>query len=342
MLGQAVGDAIGLSWEGLPPGRIARMRGSRPLRHALVFRRGLCSDDTEHLCMTAAALVRSGGDSRRFARALAWQLRGWFCSLPAGMGLATARACIKLCMGLPVKHAGVRSAGNGPAMRAAILGAVWCDDAARMQAHVDASTRLTHTDERALEGACVIARAAALSMRPDGDRQRTSGECIDHLLRDVKGEELRRHLQIAGQLLARNADVSELLSGLGLRRGVTGYINHTAPVAIFCWLKHRSDMRAALTAAVEAGGDTDTVGAIVGALVGAGVGLQGVPQDWLEGVVEWPRTKGYMHRLAGRLVEPSTQPSRPERFFWPGLLPRNMFFLVIVLLHGFRRLLPPY
>jgi hypothetical protein len=29
-------------------------------------------------------------------------------------------------------------------------------------------------------------------------------------------------------------------------------------------------------------------------------------------------------------------------YFWPGLLPRNLLFLLVVLLHGFRRLLPPY
>ena len=28
--------------------------------------------------------------------------------------------------------------------------------------------------------------------------------------------------------------------------------------------------------------------------------------------------------------------------FWPGLIPRNLFFLSVVLAHGFRRLLPPY
>jgi ADP-ribosylglycohydrolase len=30
------------------------------------------------------------------------------------------------------------------------------------------------------------------------------------------------------------------------------------------------------------------------------------------------------------------------RLFWPGVLPRNLLFLTIVLGHGFRRLLPPY
>jgi hypothetical protein len=32
----------------------------------------------------------------------------------------------------------------------------------------------------------------------------------------------------------------------------------------------------------------------------------------------------------------------PVRWFWPGILPRNLFFLTVVVIHGFRRLLPPY
>ena len=32
----------------------------------------------------------------------------------------------------------------------------------------------------------------------------------------------------------------------------------------------------------------------------------------------------------------------PVPLFWPGLIPRNLLFLAVVLGHGFRRLLPPY
>lgn len=51
--------------------------------------------------------------------------------------------------------------------------------------------------------------------------------------------------------------------------------------------------------------------------------------------------------LRGMEIRPATQaPSGASedavRYFWPGLLPRNLLFLVVVLLHGFRRLLPPF
>lgn len=61
LLGTAVGDAIGLPYEGLTRQRAARLLGA-PDRHRLLFGRGMVSDDTEHTCMVAQALIVSGGD----------------------------------------------------------------------------------------------------------------------------------------------------------------------------------------------------------------------------------------------------------------------------------------
>jgi hypothetical protein len=51
------------------------------------------------------------------------RLRGWLLSLPAGIGFATLRAILKLWLGFPLNRSGVYSAGNGPAMRVAVIGA---------------------------------------------------------------------------------------------------------------------------------------------------------------------------------------------------------------------------
>ena len=75
-----------------------------------------------------------------------------------------------------------------------------------------------------------------------------------------------------------------------MQKGVTGYAYHSVPVALYAWLCHRDDFRQALEAALDCGGDTDTVGAIVGALVGAKVGKEGLPFELIAGVCEWPRS----------------------------------------------------
>jgi hypothetical protein len=89
-------------------------------------------------------------------------------------------------------------------------------------------------------------------------------------------------------------------------------------------------------------GDTDTVGAILGALMGAVVGTPGIPRDWLDAIRDWPRSISFMQRVSVRLSAQAMNSPGPIRYFWPGLIVRNLLFLVVVLLHGFRRLAPPY
>ena len=84
--------------------------------------------------------------------------------------------------------------------------------------------------------------------------------------------------------------------------------------------------------------------AIVGGIVGARVGKVGIPPEWQAGLLEWPRTVVWMERLGARLaaVMASGEPQRPLPLSAPALLVRNLFFLLVVLYHGLRRLLPPY
>jgi len=126
LLGTAVGDTLGLPREGLSARRASRLYPG-PLRQRLVLGRGMLSDDTEHACMTAQALLAAGEDPDRFARALAWKLRWWLLALPAAIGWGTLRAIVRSWIGFAPSQSGVQSAGNGAAMRAPIIGA-WLDD----------------------------------------------------------------------------------------------------------------------------------------------------------------------------------------------------------------------
>jgi len=349
LLGGAVGDALGLPAEGLSPRRQRRFWPG-DLRHAFLFGRGMISDDTEHAFMTAQALLAARGDVEQFRRSLAWQLRWWFLGLPAGVGLATARACLRLWLGVPPDRSGVHSAGNGAAMRSAILGAVFADDAGRRQEFVRASTRLTHRDPRAETAALAVAEAAAWIVRGRGDGEAEQevgsepprvGPC-DRALRCVRVSEdpewVAACAQIEGSLQCGDS-VKAFAASLGLTSGVTGYAYHAVPVALYAWLRHRGDFHRTLAAAIRCGGDTDTVAAIAGALAGCEVGVEGIPAGWRGRLWDWPRSPRLLNRLAAELADPG---GRPVRWFWPGVLPRNLFFLAAVLFHGLRRLLPPY
>jgi hypothetical protein len=158
------------------------------------------------------------------------------------------------------------------------------------------------------------------------------------------GIELLRLLEQTAASAAAGQSTPEFAASLGLGRGVSGYIYHTVPVAIHAWLRHPRDYRSAVLGVLQCGGDTDTTAAIVGGIVGAAVGKTGIPSEWLNGLLEWPRTVGWMERLGDQLHQAwaGNVPQTPLRLPVYGLLPRNLFFLAVVLAHGGRRLLPPY
>lgn len=334
LLGGAVGDAIGLPCEGLSRGQVARRLGAGPPGHGLVLRRGMISDDTEHACMTGQALLAAQGDPQAFARSLAWRLRGWLLGLPASVGWGTLRAIVRLWLGWPAERSGVRSAGNGPAMRAAILG-VCLGDGPQLDAFVARSTRLTHTDPRALAGALTVARAAAAAVQPT-----VSAAVVLADLRARCGDaELAGALAVAEEHLARGASAAELACALGQVDGVSGYIHHTVPMALYCWACAPRDVGVAVELAVRLGGDTDTVAAIAGGLAGAAGGTRAIPAAWLAGLWEAPRSVRWIRALGERLAGNFAMGRRegPLPLMWPALLLRNAAFTAIVLAHGLAR-----
>lgn len=339
LLGTAVGDAIGLPAEGLSRARIGRLYPHLNEHHFLRGR-GMISDDTEHTILVAQALTASGGDSAAFAASLARQLKTWFLMLPGGVGLATAKACVRLLLGLSPDKSGVHSAGNGPAMRSALIGVCCGKDPARMRHLVRVSTRITHTDPRAEHGALAVALAAYLSAYDPTPEEYC--EALQQLLKS-EGEELVGLVVKASLSASQGNSTESFAKEIGQGGGVSGYINATVPVVLHAWFSHPHDYREAVRSVIACGGDTDTTAAILGAIIGGGVGKAGIPKDWLVGVREWPRDVPWMERLGARLAQAiesgTTQPPLDAR---RGQFLRNLLFLAIVLLHGFRRLLPPY
>ena len=338
LLGEALGDSVGLWCEGMSPRRQQRFG---PYRQRFFFGKGMYSDDTEHALMTAQALIVSAGEPEPFVRSLAWRLRGWLLGVPAGIGLATLRSILKLWLGFPPSRSGVWSAGNGPAMRAGILGVAFGHDSVRLRELVGRSTRLTHTDPKAEAGALAVALAAHVAATTDASAElRFRALLSAHLDEPELLELIDRAMRSAAALEETDA----FARSLGLERGVTGYMYHTVPVVLQAWLRHPRDFRAGVNAVVGCGGDTDTTAAILGSIVGAGVGRAGLPADWLANLWEWPCGAAWIERVAARLAETleTQQPLAAVPTNVPLLMLRNGLFAGIVLTHGFRRLLPPY
>ncbi|MEQ1831168.1 MAG: ADP-ribosylglycohydrolase family protein, partial [Pirellula sp.] len=331
IFGTAVGDALGLPYEGLSPNRARKLLGP-PDRHRFLLRRGMISDDTEHTCMVAQSLIESGGNVEVFARRFAARLRWWMMALPAGVGKATARSCVKLWLAISPSKLGVYSAGNGPAMRAAILGATF-EDVSKLLEFVRSSSRLTHTDPKAEFGAIAIAlaaREASLNDAVDANRwlevvsQSTPGDAT----------ELLELLRSAVTSVENGQSTSDFARSLRLERGVTGYTYHTVPIAVHSWLSYPNDFRKSVIAVIECGGDADSAATIVGGIVGARVGKEGIPAEWTGGIWEWPRSVSWMQSLGMELSQAWPNSSRAPRVNPIGVIMRNALFLAVVLSHG--------
>ena len=339
LLGTAIGDALGLPCEGLPRRRQHRMFRDVGRYHFL-FGKGMVSDDTEHAVMVAQALLTSGGDVGVFRRHLARQFRLWLLGLPAGVGLATLKAIVRLGLGFRPERSGVFSAGNGPAMRSAILGVCHPDDPGKLRAWVSASTRITHTDPKAEYGAFAVALAATLACRP-GDVQPPAYLALLQAHLEPESGELLALIRQAGASACAGQSTAQFADALGLPDGISGYVYHTVPVVIQTWLRHPADFRSGVMEIIRCGGDTDTTAAILGGLIGARVGKIGLPCELVQNLWEWPRSVPWMEELGRRVAAAQDGvPTTALPAYGGGL--RNVLFLWVVLAHGFRRLLPPY
>ncbi len=326
LLGIALGDALGLACEGMGADAIARRFGRIDDFHIL-GRTGFVSDDTEQSALVAQSLARSE-DLESCRRAFRRAMLGWFLRLPWGIGLGTIRACFKI--GLGLRRSGVMSAGNGAAMRAGVVGAVFADDAAERQAYGRALAEVTHRDARAVDGALFVAELTALSVGAPSDEDR--GALVERALSVVREQSLAE--AIASGLAKARDGASAREAGEAL--GTSGFVVHSVPMATYAFVRFGSEPVGALTELISAGGDTDTHAAILGSWLGALHGEASLPSELIDRIQDGPFGPTHLRALAKALATGTPPPSYSSTY----ALLRNLAMYPVVLAHGFRRLVP--
>lgn len=319
--GCAVGDALGLPMENLSPATITRRFGALD-RYHLLLRAGFVSDDTEQTALVAQALAEADDDAgvvRRFRR----HLRFWFARLPFGIGLATLRACLKLWLGL--SRSGVKSGGNGAAMRATILGVVVAEREHRL-ALGRRLAEVTHTHPLAVEAALYVAELAAACATSPKDTPRR--ELVMKALEVVTEPPLRAAITSALETPAEPEAAAK-------RLGSTGFSLHSVGLCTWAFV-NGAEVHDTLRLVIRAGGDTDTHAAIVGGWTGALGGAASVPPALISSLARGPFGARHLEGLARSLSEGAPLPR------WSALvaLARNLALYPVVLAHGFRRLIP--
>ncbi len=324
LLGCAIGDALGLPAEGMSAARIARRFG-RLERYRLCGSTGFVSDDLEQAALLAQSLARAGiqGCVADYRRALL----GWFWRFPFGLGLATLRSCWRMSLGF--RTSGVDSAGNGAAMRVGVLGVYLADDAQTRRRLGQGVARVTHLDERAIEGALYVAEVAA---------RITVGcelaEAVRHARQDVvSNEELGAAIE-AGIEAAADPSLSprEVADALG----TSGFVIHTIGITTYSLLKFRGKVTETLASVISVGGDTDTNAAIVGTWLGVHLGAAGLPENLVGRLHDGPFGPTHLRSLAQALHAGDPPPGYSPL----AALARNLALWIVVLFRSLQRLLP--
>lgn len=361
LLGTAVGDSIGLPLENLSKSRVNAWIGKSSLKHRFLLGHGLVSDDTEHSCLVAQSLVLHTNRPEDFGRDLAWRLKWWLAGLPAGTGKATAKACLRLWLGADHTESGIWSAGNGAAMRAPIIGVAVRDPALAVTL-TKISSRITHSDPRAMFGAVAVAALSHCAVTDDCNALAPDNAwrvCQDWIALANEPEhekvaaELLALIRLAAESAERRESTLEFAQSIGLVNGVSGYTYDTVPVSLHACMRYPNDFETGIEQLIRCGGDVDSTAAIAGGILGASLGEYQIPRSWIEPIVEWPRTLNWMRKLAESLADSArakslADPSQDKAtMVLPTIRPlgqllRNLVFLIVVLLHAFRRLLPPY
>ncbi|HHY37960.1 MAG TPA: hypothetical protein GX507_03430 [Clostridia bacterium] len=295
LAGVAIGDAMGMPVEFLSRSEI-RARFGRvneflepPQDHMhRHVQKGSITDDTQQTLALASALIEHGRITPEIAAQayLRWAdetdaFRSSF------LGPSSKDALLRLRAGEDPRHAGGAGSTVGAAMRVAPIGIVNAGDPQAAASEAYLSCLPTHGASVAIAGACAVAAAVASAMvnasLDELARAALSGAEFGQLHGIASpGPTLAARLVTALQLVTRNendkeAAEAELIKTVGV--GIQSV--ELVPTAIALVVLYEGDPRRAIPAAVNMGGDTDTLAAMVGAITGAIRGIEGFPAEWV-------------------------------------------------------------
>ena len=279
--GQAIGDALGLSTEGMTdedmawkyPNGITHYNEIFQDRHRKRWKIGDWTDDTDMMLCIANAVIKDKGVN---LTSIAHNFKDWADGEPMGIGENTYKV---LTIGDYVEHplevskkiwemSHERSAANGGLMRTSIVGLF---PKAVEECAVNIC-RLTHYDPRCV-GSCVIV-----------------SELIHSLVYSDKGLSYHQISDIGRKYDERIPEFIDLSLSPDIRalelqdEDSVGYTLRTLAAALWAYW-HARTFEEGLLAVVRAGGDADTNAAVACAILGAKFGYQAIPAEYKEGLI---------------------------------------------------------
>ncbi|MFF2524339.1 ADP-ribosylglycohydrolase family protein [Streptomyces liangshanensis] len=267
VVGSAVGDALGAPFEFGPAGAFSARfpDGVGEMRGGGGWDPGEATDDTQMAVLVGESLLERGGlePADVFGR-----FRRWAAADPKDIGLQTEIVLTSgdpwdLAASLHFQMTGL-AAGNGSLMRAATSAVYFAE--AGQEATMAAARRLaalTHGDGAAWEGTAVLHELVRVAL-DGGD---PVAAVPDTLARVAEGHRTRWATVLAPDW---HPDLATEFNGA---------VWPCLGSALWA-LRTTGTYESAVAAAIDLGGDTDTVAAVTGTLAGAVYGLPAIPVRW--------------------------------------------------------------
>ena len=285
ILGQAIGDALGLATEFMSREEVQRHypqgvgHYTDMLRdaHRSRWQPGEWTDDTAQFLCELDSLLEHGSV---IPLDIARRIKAWSESDGRGIGTTTLRV-------LEVPGYGERPeraaeliwrnrrrdlAPNGAVMRTSILGLWRHRDHEQLWADAEAVCRITHHDPRCVDSCRLVARVVAAHLR----EETLPGDAAQLLPSDSDPRSL------AWFHALRDPDIA------ALHLDEPNSIGYTLRTASAGWwaAHHPTSFEEGLLAESRAGGGPDTNGAVAGSVLGARFGVESIPTRWVEGLLD--------------------------------------------------------
>ena len=291
LLGAALGDAIGASWEGRPMAAEHEIELVASVSHPLRY-----TDDTHMTIGMAESLVECGGFNGPH---MAGRFVSNYLQEPwRGYGPGPPRVFKLISSGEPWDKAaahiyGGGSFGNGAAMRVAPIGLFFSSQPAEFREAAYLSSLITHSHVLGMEGAALQAMAVALAVAENPDKPLDTSSFASRLLSFATEDVYRAKIANFSILLESPDDREAVVAQLG--HGIEAF--NSVPTAIFSFLAHPQDFASTVIYAVSLGGDTDTIASMAGAISGAYLGIDALPSEWQSQL----ENREYISNLADKL-----------------------------------------
>jgi len=286
ILGGAVGDAVGLPYEGYDsPVEVVELKGQK------------ISDDTQLTLATCEAIIENNGIVE--PSVIASCFASWHANRRvSGIGASTYKALSELVAGghwALVGRKGEYAAGNGAAMRIAPL--AFClnpkaNDARQMIRDV---TRITHHNEEAYIGALAVTIAVRTAWDGTWNGQL---DLLPHIIESIPDSKVRDRLAEMAQL-----ERDTPLVDVARRFGCSGYVVESVPLALYGAQRVSSvGFESLMRELIGVGGDTDTIASITGQIAGTLIGKKELPQHLVARLQELSFIEGVANQFARQII----------------------------------------